>query len=92
MSPLTLKLPLSKSLSTREYRACTRYFKKSLLDSTSDLEIFTTLFLNSLGFPIPYKHETDAITMTSFLPESSDDTVLSLSFSISSLIDRSFSI
>ena len=50
------------------------------------------LFLNSFGFPIPYRQETDATTIISLLPDRSEDVVLSLNFSISSLIDRSFSI
>ena len=41
-------------------------------------------FLNSIGLPIPYKHETDATTIISFLPERSEEVVLNLNFSISS--------
>jgi len=37
-------------------------------------------------------HETEEITITSRLPDKSEDVVLNLSFSISSLIERSFSI
>jgi len=51
-----------------------------------------TFFLNSTGFPIPYKQETEATTNTSLLPESREEVVLNLSRSISSLIDKSFSI
>ena len=41
---------------------------------------------------MPYKQDTDATTITSLLPDSNDEVVLNLSFSISSLIDKSFSI
>ncbi len=40
---------------------------------------------------MPYMHEMDDTTITSFLPESKAEVALSLSFSISALIDRSFS-
>ena len=50
------------------------------------------LFLNSDGLPIPYIQETEATTITSRLPDSSADVADSLSFSISSLICKSFSI
>ncbi len=40
---------------------------------------------------MPYKQETDATTNTSRRPDNSEEVVLSLNFSISSLIDKSFS-
>ena len=49
-------------------------------------------FLNSTGLPIPYKQETEATTITSLFPESKDEVVLNLNFSILSFIDKSFSI
>ena len=51
-----------------------------------------TFFWNSTGFPIPYKHETDEITIISLRPESRAEVVLKRSFSNSSLMDKSFSI
>ena len=66
--------------------------KNFVRDITRFFSIVIIFFLNSIVFPIPYKQETDAITITSLLPESRDEVVLSLSFSISSLIDKSFSI
>ena len=44
------------------------------------------------GFPIPYRHETELTTITSLRPDSSELVELRRSFSISSLIDKSFSI
>ena len=45
----------------------------------------------SAGFPMPYRHETLEMTITSRLPESRADAALRRSFSISSLMLRSFS-
>ena len=59
---------------------------------SSSIDIWITCFLNSLGLPIPYIHETDATTIISSLPESNDEVALSLYFSICSFIDKSFSI
>ena len=50
-----------------------------------------TFFLNSFGFPIPYRQDTDATTNTSRLPESREEEVLNRKRSISSLMDKSFS-
>ena len=41
---------------------------------------------------MPYKQETEATTSTSRRPERREEVVLKRSFSISSLIDKSFSI
>ncbi len=46
----------------------------------------------SAGLPHPYRHDTLDTTTTSRRPDSSVATVLRRIFSISSLIDRSFSI
>ena len=35
-----------------------------------------TFFLNSTGFPIPYKQETEAMTKTSLLPDKRAEEVL----------------
>ena len=43
----------------------------------------TTFFWNSAGFPIPYKQETDATTITSLLPDKREEVVLKRNFSIS---------
>ena len=43
----------------------------------------------SSGFPIPYRQDTLDITMTSRLPDSSDEAALRRSFSISSFMLRS---
>ena len=39
-----------------------------------------TFFWNSTGFPIPYKHDTDATTNTSRLPDKRAEVVLRRSF------------
>ena len=41
---------------------------------------------------MPYKQDTEATTMTSRRPESREEVVLKRNFSISSLMERSFSI
>ena len=58
---------------------------------SNPMDTMTYLVLNSTGLPIPYRHETDATTITSLLPESNVEVVLSLNFSISSFMDKSFS-
>ncbi|MNR11150.1 hypothetical protein D3C85_1274380 [compost metagenome] len=59
---------------------------------TWSLYISITFFLNSTGFPIPYRQETEATTKMSRRPESREEVVLKRIFSSSSLIDKSFSI
>ena len=41
---------------------------------------------------MPYMHDTEATTITSFLPDKRAEVVLNLNFSISLFIERSFSI
>ena len=92
MSPLTEKLPLFNSFIDLEYWLLTNEVRSFEIWISSSIEISITCFLNSLGFPIPYMHETDATTIMSFLPYNKDEVALSLYFSICSFIDKSFSI
>ena len=91
-SPFTLKLPLWKSDVVLKYNACTKDFNKLSLDSICSEYNSNILSWKSSGFPIPYIHETDATTITSLLPDNKAEVVLNLNFSISSFIERSFSI
>ena len=74
------------------YREFTKLFRSAVLEIFRFWSILIVFFLYSIGFPIPYKHETDATTITSLLPLNKLVVVLNLNFSISSLIDKSFSI
>src|SRR5690606_41841036 len=91
-SPLTRKFPFLKSAVVLEYRLCTSCFRNLVREMTWSLRMDTTFFLNSTGLPIPYRQDTEATTITSRRPESREEVVLNRSFSISSLMERSFSI
>ena len=90
MSPWTLKVPLLKSISFLSYNISINFINNwflSIVWPTLNVSIF---FSYSSFSPIPYIHDTDATTITSF-----DDkralVAACLSSSISSFIDESFS-
>ena len=91
ISPCTRNVPGSSSICDLLYREFARFFKSSVLEMDDFKSIFIVFFLYSTGLPIPYRQETDATTITSLRPLKRLDVVLNLSFSISSLIDKSFS-
>ncbi len=90
MSPLTLKVPLEKSMSFLSYWISISFLTISSLSrfipGLSDID----RSLYSSGFPRPYMQDTDATIMTSLLSKSAD-VAECLSLSISSFIDESFS-
>ena len=90
-SPLTLKVPLFKSKSFLSYNISTSFFNTSSLGVVSPTLRVNIFFLYSSTSPIPYIHDTEATTMTSFL-DIKLDVALCLNSSISSFIDESFSI
>ena len=67
------------------------YWLTDFLDE-APREIFIVFAWKSSGFPIPYMHDTEQTTITSLRPDSRALVALNRSFSISSFIERSFSI
>ena len=91
VSPVTRNVPGISSLRVREYRALTSWRRNGVLGSSMPTLMVMAVLWKSSGLPQPYMHDTLDTTITSLRPESSVATVLSLRRSISSFIDRSFS-
>ncbi|OPZ25357.1 MAG: hypothetical protein BWZ00_01859 [Bacteroidetes bacterium ADurb.BinA174] len=92
VSPFTRKFPrLYSTVSLREYKLFTNSRKKWSRSNICPSRISIVVLLKSSGFPMPYRHETDETTITSLRPESNDEVAAKRSFSISSLMERSFS-
>ena len=90
-SPLTLNVPLFKSISFRSYNMSTNFFSIISLSMVSPTVRVSIFFLYSSISPMPYMHDTEATTITSSL-DIKLLVALCLSSSISSFIIESFSI
>ena len=71
-SPLTLNVPLEKSISFLSYCISTSFFIISLRSFSIPVLKLNVSFLYSSGLPSPYIHETDATIITSRLSNNAD--------------------